>query len=374
MKTEQRLFTTAEGWKNISSENLQNTAQLVFVFGDSSFFRDKNIFDEIKASYPKASVVGCSSAGEVLGNKVLDDSLVTTAIQFEHSSAKLFTAKINDFANSIEAGEYLANLIDKEDLKHVVVLSDGLQVNGSQLVEGMGRHLTVGVGPTGGLAGDADRFKQTYLYPDGQAQQGIIVAIGFYGSRLKVGYGSRGGWTPFGSSRSITRAKGNILYELDGQPALNLYKELLGEKASELPGSSFYFPLSYRAEDSSPGIIRTILAVDEKELSLTLAGDVVEGGTLQLSKFDYDRLINGSKVAAEDCFQETSPEFALIISCVGRKIVLSQRVEEELDSAQAVFGESTAMTGFYSYGEISPNGPTCQLHNQTMSITTFHEK
>ncbi len=189
-----------------------------------------------------------------------------------------------------------------------------------------------------------------------------------------MGYGSRGGWTPFGSSRSITRAKGNILYELDGQPALNLYKELLGEKASELPGSSFYFPLSYCAEDSSPGIIRTILAVDENDMSLTLAGDIVEGGTLQLSKFDYDRLINGSKNAAEDCIEETSPEFALIISCVGRKIVLSQRVEEELDSAQAVFGENTTMTGFYSYGEISPRGTHCQLHNQTMSITTFHEK
>ena len=164
--------------------------------------------------------------------------------------------------------------IDQEKLVHVMVLSDGLKVNGSQLIEGLGKHLSVDVGPTGGLAGDADRFQQTFLYPDDQAQEGVIVAIGFYGSSLKIGYGSQGGWTPFGLSRSITRCKGNVLYELDGQPALNLYKELLGEKAKVLPGSSFYFPLSYRSNQSNPGIIRTILAIDEKELSLTLAGDI----------------------------------------------------------------------------------------------------
>jgi len=377
MRIDQKKFTPKEGWQTIRSEVSPKNVQLVFVFGDTQFFLDKKIFEEIKSSYPNAIIVGCSSAGEILGVRVYDNSLVITAIEFAHSSVKLFSANIDNFSNSIEAGEFLGQAIDQENLVHVVVLSDGLKVNGSQLVPEIDKYLQGGIGLTGGLAGDGDRFQKTFLYSNDLAREGDINAIGFYGSGLKIGYGCEGGWTPFGSPRSITRAKGNILYELDGQPALNLYKELLGEKAAELPGSSFYFPLSYSAQESDPGIVRTILGINENERSMTLAGDVEEGGTVHLTKFDYGRVIDGGKIAAEECRKDTfpeSPEFALIVSCVGRKIVLSQRVEEELDLAQVVFGGNTVMTGFYSYGEVSPSGNTCQLHNQTMSITTFREK
>ena len=200
---------------------------------------------------------------------------------------------------------------------------------------------------------------------------------GLYGSHIKIRSASLGGWDPFGSERLITKSKGNVLYELDGQSALELYKVYLGTHAKDLPGSALLFPLCLRSDDSKGGLVRTILAVDEKTQSMTFAGDVPEGTYVRFMKANFDRLIEGAVGAAEKSMslKKASPELALLISCVGRKLVLKQRVEEEVEGVREIFGPKTAITGFYSYGEISPFTPNakCELHNQTMTITSFME-
>lgn len=94
-------------------------------------------------------------------------------------------------------------------------------------------------------------------------------------------------------------------------------------------------------------------------------------------KANFDRLIDGAVGAAKTSLDILGgpPEFAILISCVGRKLILQQRVEEELEGIRDVFGQQTVTTGFYSYGEISPAipGAVCELHNQTMTITAFSE-
>jgi hypothetical protein len=196
---------------------------------------------------------------------------------------------------------------------------------------------------------------------------------------LKVGYGSLGGWDSFGPERVITRSKGNILYELDNKSALELYKTYLGEHAQGLPATGLLFPLSVRANQQDTGVVRTILAVNEEDQSMTFAGDMPQGAYARLMKANADRLIDGSMAAARTSYQAltgSSPELAILISCVGRKLVLKQRIEEELEGVREVLGPLPALTGFYSYGEISPFIPDarCELHNQTMTITTFLEK
>jgi hypothetical protein len=232
---------------------------------------------------------------------------------------------------------------------------------------------------TGGLAGDGARFQQTLVLWDDEPQQGVIAALGLYGDRLKIGYGSLGGWDSFGSERLITRSKGNILYELDGKSALQLYKNYLGDHAQGLPATALLFPLSLRVQENSEPVVRTILSINEDEQSMTFAGDLPEGGYARFMKANFDRLIDGATDAAKTSYEaigSTSPDLAILISCVGRKLVLKQRVEEEVESVRDVLGERTALTGFYSYGEISPftPGARCELHNQTMTITTFSEK
>jgi hypothetical protein len=352
---------------------------LILVFACRGLLSTTPLIAQMKKEYPLAIITGCSTSGEINGVNVNDNSFVATAIKFEKTNIKYHQVKISNFENSIQAGEeLLKGLLDK-DLKHVFVLSEGLQVNGTELVQGMRNQLPEGVNATGGLAGDGAEFKETLVISnDGSAESGLITAVGFYGDHIQIGYGSLGGWDSFGIERSVTKSQGNVVYEIDNSPALELYKSFLGKKADELPASGLLFPLSMRSKDNDEPIVRTILAVDEEDQSMTFAGDIPEGSYVKLMKANIDRLINGAEDAAKVSIHpliENSAELAILISCVGRKLVLKQMVEEEVEAVQEIVGDHATLTGFYSYGEMAPflTGTQCELHNQTMTITTFKE-
>ena len=378
MRTEQTRWNSNKGWLPAPPGGLGAAAQLVLLFGSPACLRQSTWQADIANAYPNAHRLGCSTAGEIHGTEVSDETLVATAIAFEHTGLQGASLKLGEVRDSYQAGERLAKALPAEGLVHVLVISDGQNVNGSELVAGLTEHLPAGVTLTGGLAGDGDRFQETLVLWDGPPQPNQIAVLGLYGDRIRIGYGSLGGWDAFGPERLITRASGNILYELDQQPALALYKKYLGEYASDLPASGLLFPLSLRTA-SGESVVRTILGVNEAEHSLTFAGDMPEGGHARLMKANFDRLIDGAVGAAQTSYAaigNTSPELAILISCVGRKLVLKQRIEEEVEGVREVLGPDTVLAGFYSYGEISPFTPTarCELHNQTMTITILSER
>ncbi len=379
MKLEQRVWTEEQGWSPSPPGALRPLAQLVFVFGANSTVGNSPLLKEIRDAYPSAHILGCSTAGEIYGSRVLDNSLVLTAIHFEHTTVQGAKISIQSRKESYQAGVELAKSLSQDGLVHVLVLSDGLVVNGSDLVKGLTSELPDTVKVTGGLSGDGENFATTKVIWNGPAEQNGIVALGLYGNRLQVGYGSLGGWDPFGPERLITRSEGNILYELDNRSALKLYKEYLGKHADGLPATGLLFPLNIRFEGQKDGLVRTILAVDEDKQSMTFAGDVPEGAYARLMKANFDRLVDGAEEAARASYQSFdsfSPELAILISCVGRKMILKQRIEEEVEAVEDVLGKETVLTGFYSYGEISPlqESGKCELHNQTMTITALSER
>lgn len=377
MRIEQRVWTK-HGW---DSRGELESAGLVLVFGGREALAGADWAPELRRTYPRAILFGCSTAGEIRGTQVLDDTVVATAVELEATPLELRHVALDDFDGdgeaSARAGAAVAQALPSAGLRHVLVLSDGQRVNGSELVRGMLRRLPPGVRVTGGLAGDGPRFEQTLVLADGEPREGVIAALGLYGSALRIGHGSLGGWDTFGPRRLITRSRGNVLHELDGKPALELYKTYLGEHAAGLPATGLLFPLSVGRPGEPRAVVRTILAVDEAEQSLTFAGDVPEGSLAQLMKANFERLIDGAADAAKAASAPgPAPELAVLISCVGRKLVLKQRTEEEVEGVREVLGPSTALTGFYSYGEICPAAPDadCELHNQTMTITTFREE
>jgi hypothetical protein len=378
MRIEQRQWTADAGWVPPAPAGAGTRPDMLLVFGSNGCL-DRARFEDLKRAYPDALIVGCSTSGEIQGTRVFDDTLVATAIGFEHTRVRLARELIPVGGDSYAAGVSLAQQLPAESLSHVFVLSDGLRVNGTALVDGLTHVLPQGVTVTGGLSGDGARFQRTLVVADAAPAEGAIAAVGFYGSRLRVGHGSLGGWDQFGADRLITRSEGNVLFELDGQSALALYKRYLGKHAADLPASGLLFPLALRGEsDDEQGLVRTILSVDEATQSMTFAGDMPEGRYARLMKANFDRLIEGASGAARGTrhgLRDSRPELAILISCVGRRLVLSQRVEEELDGVRDVLGLDVPLTGFYSYGEISPYAPTgrCELHNQTMTITTFSE-
>jgi len=381
MILEQLSWTPSHKWQTKLSQTTDNfNPQLVFVFGSRKVLSDIELIKELQARYPHSQLIGCSTSGEIVGTEVNDDSLAVTAVFFEKTMLQFSFLELGDSIDSFKIASQLVSPLISNSLRHLLVLSDGLNVNGSELVRGFREMLPDSVSLTGGLAGDGSNFVETFVID----QQGIprtklIAAIGFYGDSIQVGYGSFGGWDSFGIDRKITKSKENVLFEIDGAPALELYKSFLGDKASELPGSGLLFPLSLRTEYDQIPVVRTILSINEMEQSITFAGDMTEGAYVKFMKANFDRLINGAVKAAQTSIEnnhDMSPEFALLISCVGRKLVLKQLVEEEVEAASQILGKETVITGFYSYGEISPfsSGAQCELHNQTMTITTFSER
>ena len=377
MKLEQKTWAEDGGWTPGRNSEMGEAAQLVLLFGSVMRMKDRDCLNEVRRMYPHAHLLGCSTAGEICGARVFDGSLVATAVHFEHTQLRGAKAKVDRMENSFNVGRQLARSLDQKGLTHVFVLSDGLKVNGSELVKGLIENLPGHVSVTGGLSADGALFNETVVLFDNDPDRDVVAALGFYGNRLKTGCASMGGWDPFGPERLITRSCGNVLYEFDGKSALALYKKYLGDHAKGLPSTGLLFPLNVRFKENGRGVVRTILAVNEEDQSMTFAGDVPEGAYARLMKANFDRLIDGAVGAAKTSLDILGgpPEFAILISCVGRKLILQQRVEEELEGIRDVFGQQTVTTGFYSYGEISPAipGAVCELHNQTMTITAFSE-
>jgi hypothetical protein len=351
---------------------------LIFVFGDRISLEKSKIPEELSTMYPRAIFSGCSTAGEIAGETVRDDSIVVTGIQFDNTPLAHAQIALEDVDHdSFAAGKALASQLPGEGLKHVFVVSEGIFANGAKLVKGMTESLPAGTAITGGMAADGSRYDRTIvLSPDGKLATRKAAAIGFYGESISIGYGSQGGWDSFGVERIATKSVGNVLYEIDGQPALDLYKSFLGNHTEALPISALLFPFSMRKKNESTSVARTILSISETDKSITFGGDVYQGAYIRLMRANNDRLIQGAADAATVCVESTGtlPQFSVLVSCIGRKLVLKQIVEEEVENVSRILGQPV-ISGFYSYGELAPfdKNTHCELHNQTMTITTFRE-
>ena len=350
---------------------------LVLAFGSVDALQGAAV--ALKDSFPDAHRVGCSTAGEISQDGVDDNTLVVTAMRMDKTSVKQVNTVLAGMTDSAGAGHRLAQELPKDGLRAVLIFGQGVNINGSAVLHGMTEVLGTEIPITGGLAGDGGAFLKTWILDDAGVSAERLVAIGLYGEALQFSHGSFGGWSPFGPARKVTRCENNVLYELDGEPALKVYKAYLGDHAKDLPASGLLFPFAMLGKDHSEvGLIRTILGVDEAAGSLTLAGEIDPDGYLKLMHASTDALVEGAEAAAQaavDMQAQDGNGLALLVSCVGRKLVMGGRVDEEVEAVGEVFGTGATIAGFYSYGEISPfsKAVECKLHNQTMTITYIAE-
>lgn len=381
MKLKTLQFRQNKGWAYALEElkYLDSPNTLVLAFSSPELSANLQLFNDIKNSFPLSSFAGCSGAGEIFQNHVYDNSLSLSIMKFDQSEVKSVSFPITEMTQSFSIGKAIAQKLNREDLAGVFILSDGLSVNGSELVKGVNSLVRSEVIVTGGLAGDGAKFERTWTIVEGKPETGFVTAIGFYGSKIKITHGSQGGWDIFGPVRTVTKAIDNVLYEIDGRPALGLYKEYLGEKASGLPATGLLFPLQIGFnDDGERKLVRTILSVNEANQSLTFAGNIPNGSLVQLMRANFDRLIEGAAGAATLAPPESEVGgdiLTIAISCVGRRLVLGERIDEEVEATLEKLPKKTRQVGFYSYGEISPyvKGKPCELHNQTMTVTTICE-
>lgn len=379
MKVASYLFRSTQLEKSRDENQISaEKCQLVVGFGGKPILSEGSVYERLREKFPKAEIALCSTAGEIFCTEVIDETLSVVALEFEKTDVKSALVNIRDLNNSFEAGAALISQLDQENLKYVFVLSDGALVNGSELVRGMDSVVKNKIPITGGLAGDGTHFNSTLVGLNSEAKEGVILAIGFYGDALKVSHGSMGGWDNFGLEKTVTASSSNTLFEIDDKNALEVYKTYLGKYAADLPGSALMFPLSVKLPESNESVVRTILSIDKDNNSMIFAGDVPVGSKVRFMKANFDRLIDAATLAAGQTLtfaDNTQPKLALLISCVGRKIILGKRVDEEVEAVTEALRNKPIITGFYSYGEISPLNAhgRCELHNQTMTITTFDE-
>lgn len=379
MKTEQIVVRDVAALPQSLSPLQAISPQWVLVFGAASFFATPALYETLRAAFPGAALLGCSTAGEISRNGVDDGTCVVTAVHLDKGGVKAAATVLGSMEDSRAAGMRIGEQLDVPDLRAVMVFGPGVAINGSALVDGISAVIGEGIPLTGGLAGDGGAFQRTWtLGNDGSTDNGI-VAVGLTGDGLQFCHGSFGGWEPFGPARKVTRCEGNVLFELDGAPALEVYKRYLGDYAKDLPASGLLFPFAMLGENHDEiGLIRTILGVSEAAGSLTLAGEIIPDGFLKLMHASTDGLVNGAEsaaAAAAAMHKGDADGLAVLVSCVGRKLVMGERVDEEVEAVGDVFGSGATLTGFYSYGEISPFAPgvSCKLHNQTMTITLIGE-
>lgn len=372
MKVEQLLFSSTSGWQTRTGSLDGLAPQVILVFGERTLLQSATLAP-LHERHPTARLVCCSTAGEISGTDVFEGTVAATAVALERSEARCASVAIDDPAQSRACGSWLGLQLARPDLVHVFALADGALTNGTEFVAGLSATVPPGVKVTGGLAGDGDRFQKTLVGLDELPDTGRAVAIGFYGPHLRAHFGCEGGWAPFGPERAVTRSVGNQLFELDGHSALALYKSYLGEQARDLPRSALRFPLQIVPPDGSAPVVRTILSIDDTGESMTFAGDIPAGARVRFMRASHEDLIDGAARAAA-ALPAQGAELVLCVSCIGRRIVLGQRTEEETEIVRDAVGPRSVIAGFYSYGELAPQGAgTCQLHNQTMTITTLSE-
>lgn len=352
-------------------------AQLVLAFGQRTVLESVQPFNVLKSRYSEAKIVLCSSSGQISNQVTIENDIVVTAIQFDRTKIKSVVFDVLGGDSIHDLGNKVHDELIAPDLRGILVLSEGTHVNGSELIQELTQHAQNNIPFFGGLAGDEFSFEKTIVGLNADATPGKIVAIGFYGEGLEFGFASEGGWADFGPEREVTQSDKNVLYKIGDRYALDLYKEYLGKYAEELPGSALYFPLSMKETPDAEPVVRTILSIDETQKSMTFAGDIPVGARVRLMRGNMDRLVDAAAEAAKHIRSSLPhpPQIAFLVSCVGRRIVLAERVEEELEVIKNTLGSETVLFGFYSYGEISPNKHKlgCELHNQTMTIATMYE-
>ena len=351
----------------------------VLAFGSVDRITEPGLVDALRTACPQAVLSGCSTAGEISGDGVGDGQLLISALRFDAGPPLLATTELTGMEDSFAAGARLGRSLLAAPVHTVLVLGQGVQINGSALIDGMHSVLPPHVAISGGLAGDGGAFQKTYTLSNAGVSDRQLVAVGFVSPTVQFRHGCFHGWRAFGPARRITRSAGNVLHELDGKPALEVYKRYLGDHASGLPGSALLFPFQMQgSSEQAGGLIRTILGIEEADGSLVLAGDINPNGFLRLMHASTDSLVEGAQSAAESALlpaAHAGESLAILVSCVGRKLVMGTRVDEEVEAVVDVFGAQARITGFYSNGEISPTirGLECRLHNQTMTITHLHE-
>ena len=354
---------------------------MIWAFGAISYDQQR-LLDGIAAASPGTPIIGCSTDGEISSSGLTVNSVVALALSSDR--VRFRTAYAEHLSkDSYSAGAELAEKFQDLGCSYLQIFSDGLSGNADKIIQGIKAHLGNDIIIAGGTAGDGGDFQRPFQYTDGRAMTDSLVGVAFAGD-FGFGNGVGCGWFPVGIAKKVTKAIGNVVYELDGQTALQAYEKFLGRHAVRLPAVGVEYPLGLLGPNGEVGyfLCRATMGVDRESGSITFAGDVPEGAMVKMTIGNEEDIIQAAGDAARLAMSrlqaknpELKPKAIFMYSCMARKIVLGSRTNEEILAVRQAIGGDVPVIGFYTYGEYAPAGQSnCScFHNETVTMTIIGE-
>ena len=357
---------------------------ILWVFGAITYNQQK-LLDGIAAAAPEVPVVGCTTDGEISNKGLSVNSVVVMALASD--TIRFETTYVENLSkDSYAAGAQIGKAFQGVGSRYIQIFSDGLSGNADQIIKGIKDHMGDDIKIAGGTAGDGGDFKRTFQYYGNRVLTDSIVAVAFQG-QFGIGTGTACGWFPVGIAKKVTKAVGNVVFELDGQSALQAYERFLGKHAERLPAVGVEYPLGLLEDDSDSEeegyfLCRATMGVDREAGAIIFAGNVPEGSLVKMTIGNDGDIIQAARQAANSAMERLGqvdpalkPQAIFLYSCMARKIVLGTRTDEEIMAVKEVVGKHVPIIGFYTYGEYCPIGE-CEkscFHNETATLTIIGE-
>lgn len=372
-----KLIYNDGSWSENFPKDMDSPKTIVLIFGN-----DEQRVQEVIKAFPKSHIAGSSTFGEIYGGHVYDKTVSVSVIKFSDVKIKSVEVPFTDYAESYNTGVKVFQELNEDKLSGILVFTKGLVFNGDQFAKGINSKNNKNVLIGGGMAGDPE-VKDTWVISKQGKRTQAVVAVGFYGDNFQMMISTESGITPLGVERTVTKSDKNILYEVNHKPALEFYREFLGDNFKDLTKSAIQYPIAVSKDYkiSQAELVRTPYTINEKDQSVTFTGEVPEGLQIRLMMAGSENMVSGSEKAAQDTKTRIKkakgdPAFVLLVSCASRKMVMGEFTEEEIDMVQTVLGQKDyTISGYYAFGEIvSAQGGTCVLQNQTINLISFYEK
>lgn len=357
---------------------------LTIIFA-SVIFNQEEMLKGVLSVVGDSPLVGCSGAGEITTEGPEKKSLVVLVLASDSLRATIGLGEAIS-RDARKAGQQAAREASKAGgERHIfMMMPDGLKGNGADIVRGVQEILGTSFPIVGGSAGDDFLFQQTYQYYNDQVLSDAVTGV-LFGGPITCAFGARHGWRTLGKHRLVTRAKANVIYEIDDEPAVQIYEEYFGKGVEELSQEplarmAILYPLGMSVPGEEEYLLRNALRV-ERDGSLVCVAEVPEGSEVRLMMGSRKNCIEAARAAAQqalDSLGEAKVELAIVFSSISRYKLLGRRDSFEIDAIREVLGGDVPLVGFYTYGEQAPlraemNVGQSYFHNETIVILAIGE-
>jgi len=344
---------------------------VAFIYSASTFNIPKLAKKLGKYSFP---IMGATTDGEIYANKEdgvneVDGHIICMLIEMNPSSMEMTFIQIDENQDAFSIGEHIGMWAKSSfSTCSIITLTSGLSFDNDAYTQGiLSREIDY---VFGGASGDGLLLEETTVFSNNMVSNHGVVALALDKSKIDI-LGSRAfGWKGIGKERIVTKASKNIVYEIDGQPAVDFYKNYLDITADDMPHVGIEYPLEVRLRNGQV-VYRAVLDIDEEHNSLVFAGHVEEKARVRISAPRGRNIINEVKTSVVKVLKENpnfEPELALLFPCCSRKQVLGHLTSLEIES---VYNNSKVpMIGFFAYGEIGAFPGGYCFHNETF-VTAF---